>query len=346
MRTMIYAGLLTVALVASGCEGKEGKSATPAKPAAAAGAAKAAPAAASAAATTGGSAADCDNYKKELCGAAGGDKSANCTAIKKVVGLMHPSACKAGLANIDHSKKKIAALGDPCSDLVKKLCGDLGAETETCKMVTEKTKAFPTERCEQMMGNYAQVLAGLKRMEDANKPLTAEKFASLTTAGAGEHGPQNAKVTIVEFSDFQCPYCTRAATATKKLKEKYGDKIRIIFRQFPLSFHKQAHLAAQASLAAKDQGKFWEMHDIMFENQRALQRAELDKYAKKIGLDMGKFKAALDSGKYKAQVDADMALGGKVAVQGTPTMFMNGKRVANAADANAIGTQIDKLLAQ
>ena len=120
--------------------------------------------------------------------------------------------------------------------------------------------------------------------------------------------------------------------------------MRVIFRHFPLSFHKDAHLTAQASLAAKDQGKFWEFHDLVFKNQQALTRPDLEKYAQEAGLDMAKFKAALDSGKYKAAVDADMALGGQVYVQGTPTMFINGERVPNPTAFEAFKPMVDSRL--
>ena len=290
---------------------------------------------------SGAAAGDCETYTTKLCDLAG-KESATCNQVKAVLKILPPAACKAGMGDLEFSKTALSKVGKPCDDLIAKLCGDLGKETQTCKMVQSKTKQFGAERCTNMMANYPKVLAELKRMEEANKPLSADKFATITVDnGAGDFGKKDAKVTIVEFSDFQCPFCTRAANATTEIKKKYGDKVRIIFRQFPLSFHKQAHLAAQASLAAKEQGKFWEMHDKMFANQRALQRADLEKYAKELKLDMGKFKAALDSGKYKAQVDADMKLGGTVAVQGTPTMFLNGKRVANASDANAIGQMIE-----
>ena len=120
--------------------------------------------------------------------------------------------------------------------------------------------------------------------------------------------------------------------------------MRFVFRQFPLSFHQQAHLAAQASLAAHAQGKFWEYHDLVFKNQNALGRDALEGYAKELGLDMVAFAKALDEETYKAAVDAELELGQEVFVSGTPTMFVNGKRVANATDATAISSEIDKAL--
>src|SRR5690606_31096550 len=125
-------------------------------------------------------------------------------------------------------------------------------------------------------------------------------------------GDADAKVTVVEFSDFQCPYCTRAAEVANKVKENYPKGVRFVFRQFPLSFHQDAHLAAQASLAAAAEGKFWEYHDLLFENQKSLGRESLEKYAEQLGLNMATFKKALDEGTYKDAVDKDIELGGKV----------------------------------
>lgn len=109
--------------------------------------------------------------------------------------------------------------------------------------------------------------------------------------------------------------------------KKYPGKVRVVFKHFPLSFHKKAHLASQAALAAGAQGKFWEYHDMVFGNQSKLKRKDLDGYAKKLKLDMKKFKAALDKKKYAAAVDKDLEIGKGVKVQGTPTSFVNGRKV-------------------
>jgi protein-disulfide isomerase len=248
------------------------------------------------------------------------------------------------MADMDFSKKKIGALRKKCDELMNKLCTDLGKETETCKMVQTETPKFTPERCEMMLKQYKTVLDDLKRQEDANKPLTEEKRASIEAAGAPTFGPQDAKVVVVEFSDFQCPFCSRAAKVVKQVKEKYGDKVRFVFRQYPLSFHKNAHLAAQAALAANAQAKFWEFHDLMFENQQALEQPALEKYAAQVKLDMKAFKAALNSDVIKKAVDADTELGNQVGVRGTPSMFVNGARVRNAADFEELSKQIDKML--
>lgn len=292
-----------------------------------------------------GNAESCKQYAEALCGLAGGADSPTCGSIQTATDLMPPAACQVGLANIEHSKGRLAEARKVCDELVDKLCKEIGPETQTCDMVKGQTAKFPPERCTAMMGSYDQVLGQLKQMEAANKPLSDEQQDKIAAEDAPAFGPKDAKITIVEFSDFQCPYCTRAANAVKQIKEKYGDKVRFVFRQFPLSFHQNAHAAAQASLAANAQGKFWQYHDILFENQSALSDADLEKHAQKAGLNISMFKKALKDGTYKQQVDNDLKLGEQVAVNGTPTMFLNGKRVANPTAFDAISELIERELA-
>ncbi|HEY1584126.1 MAG TPA: thioredoxin domain-containing protein, partial [Polyangia bacterium] len=136
---------------------------------------------------------------------------------------------------------------------------------------------------------------------------------------------KHAKVTIVEWSDFQCPYCGRVEPTIDQIMKTYGKDVRFSFKELPLPMHQNAHAAASAALAAKAQGKFWEMHDLMFKNQTALSRADLEKYAAQIGLNVDKFKADLDSDKYKDKISAEMKEGNKIGANGTPSFFINGK---------------------
>jgi protein-disulfide isomerase len=290
-----------------------------------------------------GSATSCADYNTRVCKEAG-EESPTCASVKATTELMPPEACAAALAKVDVAVKKLGEKKKQCVTLTTKLCTDLGETTQSCEMVKRETKNFPPERCDMMMQHYAEVLADLKKQEEKNKPLTAEKIAKIAAGDAPAFGPTDAKVTIVEFSDFQCPFCSRAATAAHQVKEKYSDKVRFVFRQFPLSFHQNAHVAAEASLAANAQGKFWEFHDKLFANQNALDRESLEKFAKEAGLNVDTFKKALDAKTYAATVDAELKLGEEVAVEGTPTMFLNGARVANPTDFAAISKQIDDAL--
>jgi protein-disulfide isomerase len=290
-----------------------------------------------------GDANSCKELSDKLCAEAG-EKTATCTNAQTTLDLLSDAACAVGIKDFAVTQEKLKNRGKKCDELVTKLCEGLGQETDTCKMVQEKTKQFPPEQCVAMLGNFDDVLKELKAQEAKNKPLTAEVQAQIAAADAPSFGPADAKVTIVEFSDFECPYCSRAANVTTQIKEKYGDKVRFVFRQFPLSFHKSAQGAAEASLAAHSQGKFWEFHDKMFANQRALDRGSLEGYAKDVGLDVGKFKTELDSKQHESRVQADLKMGGEVAVQGTPTMFINGKRVPNPTDFGAVSKAIDAAL--
>jgi protein-disulfide isomerase len=287
----------------------------------------------------------CEQYAEKLC-VEMGPESPTCASTKSTLDMLPPAACAKGLTDLAFTKTKLGDARKQCDELATKLCKDVGDTTETCNMVKTQTKNFPPDRCKMMMDKYPEVLADLKKMEMKNAPLAPEKFASIAKgSNLPAFGPEDAKVTIVEFSDFECPYCSRAASAAKAIKEKYGTKVRFVFRQFPLSFHPNAHIAAQASLEANAQGKFWEMHDKMFENQKALDRASLEASAKAVGVDVAKLKKALDDKVHAAQVDAEMKLGEEVAVDGTPTMFLNGKRVANPTDMDAISKEIDAALA-
>jgi protein-disulfide isomerase len=158
-------------------------------------------------------------------------------------------------------------------------------------------------------------------------------------------GAADALVTIVEFSDFQCPFCGRAEPTMKKLLDDYPGQVRLYFKHDPLPFHQDAPLASQAALAASAQGKFWEMHDKLFANQTALKRPELEKYAQELGLDMAKFKQALDTNAYKGRIDADTALAGRVGVTGTPAFFLNGRLISGAMPYATFKTMVDEEIA-
>jgi protein-disulfide isomerase len=157
-------------------------------------------------------------------------------------------------------------------------------------------------------------------------------------------GPRSAPVTVVAFSDFQCPYCSRAVPTMKEIEEKYKGKVRIAFKHLPLDFHQNAKIAAEASMAANEQGKFWPYHDKLFQNQQQLDRSSLEKYAAELGLNMTKFKAALDSGKYKKRVEDDAKLAASVGATGTPTFYVNGKQVVGALPFDQFKPVIDAAL--
>jgi protein-disulfide isomerase len=170
-------------------------------------------------------------------------------------------------------------------------------------------------------------------------PPTTPVVVDLT--GAPVKGNPSAPVTIVEFSDFECPFCSKVGPTITQLLADYPGQIKVVFQQLPLPFHKNANLAAQASLAAHEQGKFWEYHDILFANQRALTRPDLEKYAEQLGLNMTTFRAALDTEKFKAQVEKELAASQKNGIQGTPNFAINGKRLTGAVPIDQFKAIID-----
>ena len=162
-------------------------------------------------------------------------------------------------------------------------------------------------------------------------------------------GSKDAPVTIVEFSDFQCPFCGRFYQETlPQLRENYvkTGKVKIVYRDFPLPFHENAQKAAEASECAHEQGKFWQMHDMMFSHQDAITVANLKQYAKSLGLDTTKFNQCLDSGKYASEVQKDETDGSAYGVGGTPTFFINGQQLVGAQPYQAFQQAIDAALAK
>jgi len=169
------------------------------------------------------------------------------------------------------------------------------------------------------------------RLKKENKvSVKLSEPRKVVDAKGPSRGPSNAPVTVVEFSDFQCPYCGRARDTIEQMMQEYAGKVRLVFREFPLDFHKNAKKAAEAALCANDQGKFWEYHDQLFKNQQKLEVPQLKEHASAVGLDAAKFTRCLDSGERAKDVEADMAAGQKLGVPGTPTVFVNGIALASA----------------
>lgn len=164
---------------------------------------------------------------------------------------------------------------------------------------------------------------------------------TLDLAGAPVRGPDGAKVTVVVYSDFQCPFCAKGATRIHELEKMYGEKIRFAFKHLPLPFHPDAKLAAAAAIAAQRQGKFWELHDRLFENQRALDREGLVAQAKAIGLNVSQFEGDLEDPTVIAQVERDQAEAKRFGINGTPTFFVNGRRITGAQPVETFRALID-----
>ena len=151
----------------------------------------------------------------------------------------------------------------------------------------------------------------------------------------------DARVTVEVWSDFQCPFCAKGAATVQQLRQKYGDQVRIVFRHQPLPFHESARPAAIASMAAHEQGRFWEFHDALFANQQALDRESLLALAGKLKLDVERFRRELASSTWSQYVEAEVTEARRRGVSGTPTFFINGKPLVGAQPLAAFTQAID-----
>lgn len=190
----------------------------------------------------------------------------------------------------------------------------------------------------------ATTIEDLKKKAGVQILLRAPKIQ--VAAEGPAKGPKEAKVTVVEFSDFQCPYCGKGRAVMDQVVAKYGNKVRLVFRDFPLDFHEKAQKAAEAGQCANDQGKFWQMHDWMFDNQQNLDVESLKNAAKTLGIDSAKFDSCLTSGQHAALVKKNIREGQEAGVRGTPAFFVNGTFLSGALPLDKFSAEIDRALAE
>lgn len=199
-----------------------------------------------------------------------------------------------------------------------------------------------------MTAAVIEAIAAGKTVDEAQAAALASKWGhvqqakllddpvSIPVKGAPSEGLPNAPITLVEFSDFQCPYCAAAIPELKAVLKAYPTQVKLIFKQYPLEMHSHADLAAAAALAAQKQGKFWQMHDTMFVHHDDLSRTSILALAKEIGLDMKQFEEDLDSTAIREAVVRDVQDGDHAGVEGTPTIFINGQRYNGPIALNAL----------
>jgi protein-disulfide isomerase len=253
----------------------------------------------------------------------------------------------------------------------QKLAGQVGANgTPTmffnCRQVVG---AQPIERlrmvAEEELKKADQVLAGKRPGPDfydrvckanvssgaAAAPVPAQGRVPSEAAAAIDVRPDDpargnarAPVTIVVFSDFQCPFCARVSPTLDEVQRTYGDKVRIVWKHQPLAFHPNALPAAEAAEAAREQGKFWQMHDRLFAGQRELSADSYERFAKEIGLDVRRFQESVRSGRARPRIQEDQKLAARIGAEATPTLFVNGERVEGAVPFQTLKPIIDRKL--
>ncbi|HLE25373.1 MAG TPA: thioredoxin domain-containing protein [Thermodesulfobacteriota bacterium] len=211
--------------------------------------------------------------------------------------------------------------------------------SEELKAIKEDLKALKEGQAN--MQKELQEIKTLLKSRPAAAPSEPQNVV-LNIDKAPFKGNKNAKLTLIEFSDYQCPFCGRHVTQTlPQLDTDYikTGKVKYVFLDFPLDFHKNAFKAAEAADCAGEQGKFWQMHDLLFANQKALELSDLTNYAKDLKLDTSKFQKCLDSGKYASQIKKEIELGQKSGVTGTPSFFLG---VTNPKDPNVKAVKVIK----
>ena len=242
-------------------------------------------------------------------------------------------------------KQEVAAkVSEPTDDEIQKVYdankAQLGGQTleQVKPRIVEYLKQQAVARRRQ------DFIAELKKTHKTTVALRPPVI-DVATAGRPERGGgSKAPVTIIEFSDYQCPFCGRAEGTVDEVMKHYGNKVRLVYRDFPLPMHPQARPASEAANCANAQGKFWEYHAKLFANQGALGEDKLKEYAKDVGLDAAKFEQCLATKPFKAAIDKDVADGEKVGVNGTPAFFINGRMLSGAQPFDKFKEVIDEEL--
>lgn len=210
------------------------------------------------------------------------------------------------------------------------------AGTQTAPKEEKKASSDIQNTLKEIQKTQKEILLKLEALEKkvsspapaaaARPAVDPNKVQIIPIGNSPVRGEKNAPVIITEFSDFQCPYCAQLEPTISDVLKAYPKEVKLVFKQYPLPFHPHARNATKASLAAFEQGKFWEMHDLIFANFTKLGEDKFKEFAAQLGLNMEKFNADYSSSKYDVQIQQDITLGNNVGVTGTPTLFINGKR--------------------
>lgn len=257
--------------------------------------------------------------------------------------LIEQEAKARGVSPADLKKTEVdSKIQAPTEDQAKALFEQYKDQIEG---TFEDSKGQIMDYLKQQQAAAAQqnFLAGLRKKYNVQVNLVPPKV-EVGTGGRPARGAKNAKVTIVSFSDYECPFCKRAETVVDEVMKAYGDKVSFVHRDFPLDFHKSARPAAEAARCAEKQGKFWEVHSKLFASAE-LTTERFKAIGKEVGLDSAKYEKCLGSGEFNAAIDKDMADGQEVGVTGTPAFFINGRPLTGAQPFEEFKKIIDAELA-
>ncbi|MBI4212454.1 MAG: thioredoxin domain-containing protein [Deltaproteobacteria bacterium] len=231
---------------------------------------------------------------------------------------------------------------DPTEDEIKAFY-NARKGPDTPDYATAKPQIIGYLRGNQQNKARRELLASLRKEANVKVSLEVPRI-EIDLSDAPSVGPQNAKVTLVEFSDYQCPFCARVRPTIWRLVEEYKNDLKYVFFDFPLSFHKDAQKAHEAAYCADDQGKYFEFHKKLFDQQRNIKPEDLKKYAKELQLNQKKFDECLDSGKYEARIRENTQKGANAGVSGTPAFFVNGIMLSGAQPYEAFKEAIESEL--
>ena len=255
--------------------------------------------------------------------------------------LVKQAAKKAGVSVDDFMKKEVADKITPPTDAEMQGLYDShkGKDTKPFAELKPQIQAYMMRSQEMQARN--ELMSKLRKEAGVKVYLEPPRVVVSGIDNAPSIGPKDAKVTIVDFSDYQCPFSGRARPTVDRVIKNYSDKVRYVFMDFPLGFHKNAPKAHEAAHCAGDQGKYFEYSKKLFDNHNNMEISDLKKYAKETGIDAAKFDKCLDSGEHAADVQKSMQAGVAAGVNGTPAFFINGILISGAQPYEAFVEVID-----
>jgi len=280
---------------------------------------------------------------KEVSPAAAPAAAEGAAAAPKDQGAGEDHAAPPGIdvAKLDESAKKIfwRVVNQESS-----ICGKAESLLASAKHDTSCRRSFNAVRYSARLADQGYTQSDIS--EALEKRYRGSAIRMLDIANAPMKGSASAKVTLVEFADYECPHCKRFQPVLRQILDEFKGDVKLYFKHYPLPQHTNARLAAEAAVSAQKQGKFWQYQDKLWENQDSLSPADMEKFAKETGLDLTKFRADLDDPKTKARVQKDRVDGGTLGLSSTPTLFINGREYTDAKDTESLREWIKEELAK